>query len=386
MPWKAPTPMDLRLELMSRLATGETAVDLAHEYSVSRKTVEKFKKRYKEQGIAGLYDQPRAPKIIPHKTPPELVDVIVEARKRHPTWGPKKLKWALERQLERDLPAPSTIGDILERAGLIVARHPRRRFPPTPTGLREVDAPNQVWCIDYKGQFQLGDKSYCYPLTITDQFSRFITCCEAMAAISDEQAREVCQEVFRCYGLPETMRSDNGVPFACSGLASLTKLSAFWLRLGINLERIRPGHPEENGRHERMHRTFKQETTRPAAANLLQQGERCETFRDEFNTVRPHEALGMKTPAEVYVRSSRPYPDRLPELLYPTHDEVLLVGRRGMLHLPRRQTMYLSSALAGQLVGLRECDDGRWLVSFMHIDLGHIHHLTNQFLPLVPTP
>jgi transposase InsO family protein len=288
----------------------------------------------------------------------------------------------LEQQLERELPAHSTIGDILERAGLIHDRRPRKRFPPTPTGLREVTASNQVWCIDYKGQFQLGDRSYCYPLTITDHFSRFITCCHAMASISDEQARDVCQDVFREYGLPETIRSDNGVPFACNGLAGLTKLSVYWLRLGIKLERIRPGHPEENGRHERMHRTLKQETTRPARSNLLQQQERFDEFVDEFNTIRPHEALDMRRPADLFTSSPRPYPASLPELSYPTHDEVLIVGKTGMLHLPGRRTLYLASALAGHPVGLRECNDGRWLVSFMHLDLGHIQPTTKHFAPL----
>lgn len=377
--------MDQRLELMNRIADGEAASDLAIEYGVSRKTVEKFKKRFKAQGIAGLYDQPRSPKHIPHKTPPELVEVIIEARKRHSTWGPKKIKTVMEAQLERELPAVSTIGDILDRAGLIAPRRPRQRVPPRPTGLREVTAPNQVWCIDYKGQFQLGDKSYCYPLTITDQYSRFIVCCHAMGAISDEQARDVCQEVFAEYGLPETIRSDNGVPFASQGLAGLTKLSAYLMRLGIQLERIRPGHPQENGRHERMHRTLKQETTRPARTNLVQQQERFDEFVEEFNTVRPHEGLGMKAPAHVHVPSTRAYPDRLPELTYPTHDEILLVGKNGLLYLPGRWTLYLASALAGHHVGLRECDDDRWLVSFMHLDLGHIHPTTKQFVPLPNT-
>jgi len=385
MPWKANSPMDLRLELMNRLADGESATELAIEYGVSRKTVEKYKKRYKAHGIEGLHDQPRRPKHIPHKTPPELVDVIVDARTRHPTWGPKKIKTVLEGQLERELPAASTIGDILERAGLVLARRPRPRVPPRPTALRDVSAPNQVWCIDYKGQFQLGDRSYCYPLTISDQYSRFLACCHAMAAISDEQAREVCHEVFCEYGLPEAIRSDNGVPFASNGLAGLTKLSAYFLRLGIKLERIRPGHPQENGRHERMHRTLKQETTRPARANLVQQQERFDEFVEEFNTIRPHEALGMKPPAQVYVASPRPHPERLAELTYPTHDEVLLVGRTGMLHLPHRNQVYLASALAGHQVGLRECDDGRWLVSFMHLDLGHIDPTHKAFVALTPT-
>lgn len=374
--------MDLRLDLMNRLATGEKLPDLCAEYGISRKTAEKFKARYKKLGIAGLEDQSRAPKVIPHKTAPELVDIIVAARRSHPSWGPKKIKTVYEKKLDRELPAQSTIGDILERAGLVDRRSTRQKFPPCPTGLRKVSAPNEVWCIDYKGQFQLGDRSYCYPLTMTDQSSRLILCCEGMAAISDAQAREVCQDVFRQHGLPDAVRSDNGPPFASGGLATLTKLSAFWMRLGIALERIRPGHPEENGRHERMHRTLKQETTRPARTNLLQQQQRFDEFVEEFNTERPHEALAMKRPIDVHVPSTRKYPDRLPDLQYPAHDEVLVVGKTGMLWMPRRRSLYLSAALAGQPVGLRECDDGRWLVTFMNLDLGHIHQNTLRFTAL----
>jgi transposase InsO family protein len=370
--------------MMSRLAAGERLTDLCVEYRISRKTGHKFKTRFESMGVAGLHDQPRIPKVIPHKTPQELVDILVAERKRHPTWGPKKLKDVLEKRLEREFPAQSTIGDILEKAGLVDRRRPRRLVPPRPTGLCEVTEPNKVWCIDYKGQFQLGDGTYCYPLTMTDHFSRFIVCCEAMAAISDEQAREVCQDAFRAYGLPEAIRSDNGVPFACSGLAGLTKLSTYWMRLGIRLERIRPGHPEENGRHERMHRTLKQETTRPARENLLQQQERFDEFVEEFNAERPHEALAMKRPAEVFTSSVRPYPDSLPELTYPTHDITLLVGKKGMLHLPRSRTIYLSTALAGHPVGLRECDDGRWVITFIDLDLGHIQPITQTFVALTP--
>jgi transposase InsO family protein len=373
--------MDLRIELMNRLMAGEKLVDLCRDYGISRKTGQKFKARFEQLGVAGLFDQPRSPKVIPHKTPPELVEVIVAERRLHPTWGPKKLKRVLEERLDHAMPAPSTIGDILEKEGLLVNRRQRRRKPPTPTPLRDATEPNAVWCIDYKGQFQLGDRSHCYPLTMTDQFTRFILCCEGMAAISDEEARDVCQDVFRTYGLPTAMRSDNGVPFASNGLSNLTKLSAYWLRLGIELERIRPGHPEENGRHERMHRTLKQETTRPARSNLLQQQEAFDAFVEQFNTQRPHEALGMKRPAEMYISSTRPYPPTLPDVDYSTHDDVLIVGKRGHLSLPTRRTLHLSDALAGHPIGLREGDDGRWLLSFMTLDLGHYHPNTHHFVP-----
>ena len=371
--------MDLRIEFMNRVMKGETVAQLCREYGISRKTGDKFKQRFKRLGEAGLLDQSRAPKVIPHRTAPEVVKLFVEERRRHPSWGPKKLKNILEERLHCELPAVSTIGDILERAGLVVKRPKRRNVPPQPTTLREALAPNDVWCIDYKGQFRLGNRSLCYPLTLTDQRSRFILGCEAMVAISDEQAREACEEIFRRYGLPKAIRSDNGVPFASSGLANLTRLSAYWLRLGIELERIRPSHPEENGQHERMHRTLKFETTRPPKTNLLQQQERFDDFVEEFNNDRPHEALGMKRPAQIYKPSPRKLPVAAPELDYPQHDDVLPVDRAGYVTFRRRRA-YLSRALAYQTVGLREDRDGRWLVTFATLDLGYVNH--TGFSPL----
>ena len=390
MPWKASTPVDLRKEFIVRLGRGERLTDLCREYGIARKTGEKFKRRFRDEGLAGLQDRSRAPSVIPHKTPPELVDVIVAHRRQHPSWGPKKLKQTLETALGREMPAASTIGDILAGAGLIEPRRRRARHVCTPTALREARAPNDVWCIDYKGQFRLGNGSYCYPLTITDQFSRFILCCEGMGAIADEAAREQCLEVFATYGLPTVMRSDNGVPFASSGLAGLTKLSVLWLRLGLQLERTRPAHPQDNGRHERMHRTLKQETTRPARSNLLQQQECFDTFVDEFNHRRPHEALGMQPPAALYVPSSRKCPTSLSALDYPTCDDVRRVAMNGMLSLGRGRSVYLSTALAGEHVGLREDNEieDRWLVTFANLALGYVEPRTQHFppLPLSPPP
>jgi transposase InsO family protein len=364
--------MDLRSEFMKRLAGGERMTDLCREYGISRKTGHKFKKRFERFGVAGLADRSRAPKVIPHKTPPETEELIIAERKLHPTWGPKKLKQSLERRLEHEFPSPAGFGYILKRNGLSQPRKKRQRHPPSPTTLREALAPNEVWCIDYKGQFRLGDGTYCYPLTLTDQFSRYILGCEAMGAISDEAAREVCEEIFREHGLPLAMRSDNGVPFASTGLANLTKLSAFWLRLGIALERIRPAHPEENGRHERMHRTLKFETARPARSNLLQQQERFDEFVEEFNQQRPHEALDMKRPADVHESSPRPFPDKLPELGYLGHDDVLRVNGTGQIYIAGIGQVPLSSALVGEYVGVREERDGRWLVTYAGLDLGFV--------------
>ena len=372
------------MEFIERLGRGERVTDLCREYGIARKTGEKFKKRFREHGLAGLQDQSRAPVVIPHKTPPELVALIVAHRRQHPTWGPKKLKATLQAELGRALPAASTIGDILANAGLIEPRRRRPRHVPMPTKLRAATAPNEVWCIDYKGQFRLGDGTYCYPLTITDQYSRFILCCEGMGAIADDAARAHCLEVFATHGLPTVMRSDNGAPFAPNGLAGLTKLSVLWLRLGIELERTRPAHPQDNGRHERMHRTLKQETTRPARTNLLQQQERFDTFVEEFNAKRPHEALGMRPPVALYTPSTTPCPPTLPALEYPTCDDVRRVGRNGMLSMTGRRQVYLSTALAGEYVGLREDNEieDRWLVTFAHLALGHVERGTDHFTPL----
>lgn len=381
--------MDLRQEFILRLERGERLTDLCRAYGIARKTGEKFKRRFREHGLAGLADRSRAPHVIPHKTPPELIEVLLAHRRQHPTWGPRKLKTTLQTALGRALPAASTIGDILTTAGLIVPRPRRRRHVATPTGLREAAAPNDVWCIDYKGQFRLGDGTYCYPLTITDQFSRFILCCEGMGAIAADAAREHCLEVFATHGLPTVMRSDNGAPFASTGLAGLTSLSVLWLRLGIELERTRPAHPQDNGRHERMHRTLKQETTRPARTNLLQQQERFDAFVDEFNRHRPHEALGMHPPAAVYVPSRVQCPATLPALDYSTCDDVCRVGATGMLRLPGRQPLYLSTALAGEYVGLLEDNEiaDRWLVRFAHLALGYVEPGSQHFTALpVPTP
>lgn len=383
MPWKTSTPVDLRTEFMSRVLRGERVTDLCREYGISRKTGDKYKQRFKRLGLAGLQDQSRAPKGIPHRTAPELAEIIVAERKRHPSWGAKKLKAALERRLERRLPSASTIHTILERNGLVVAQNHRPRGRAHPTRLGAAHAPNDLWCIDYKGQFRLGDRSLCYPLAITDQYSRYILGCEAMTAISDEAARDACEHAFRMHGLPLAIRSDNGVPFASVGLAGLTRLSAYWMRLGLVLERIRPAHPEENGRHERMHRTLKFETARPPRSNLLQQQERFDDFVDEFNHDRPHEALDMKPPAALYQRSPRPYPVTLDEPTYPEHDDVLQVYGDGTA-LFRRRRVYIAAALADQPVGLREKRDGRWLVTFMNLDLGHLG-AANRLVPIQPT-
>ena len=357
--------------------------DLCREYGVSRKTGHKLWSRYQQLGAVGLEDQRRAPRHIPHRTTGEVVATILAMREKYPTWGPKKLKSELEREHARSFPAASTICGVLRRHGLITQPPQRRRHVSRPTTLQQTAAPNEVWCADYKGQFRLGDGSYCYPLTITDQYSRYLLACEGMAAISDEQAREVFQDVFREQGLPGAIRTDNGTPFATTGLAGLSKLSVFWMIHGVRHERIRPAHPEENGRHERMHRTLKAETTRPARPNLLQQQEQFDAFCEVFNTKRPHEALDMRRPADVYQASARPFPSTPPEPTYPMHDDTLFVSKKGFLRIPGSGTFYLALALAGTPVGIREGDDGSYLVSFLDLNLGYAAK-NRPFEPITP--
>jgi transposase InsO family protein len=356
-------------------------VELCREYGISRKTGHKIWSRFKENGLEGLEDKRRVPNRIPHRTNPEIRALFVEAKQAHPTWGPKKLKaWLEEKKEGIALPSANTIGYWLKREGLVKTRV-RRRWPTPgllPAELTPAKAPNDVWCVDFKGQFQLGNGEYCYPLTVTDLHSRYLIACTALENTKAASARWAFEEAFREYGLPSVIRSDNGCPFASTGLGALSSLSVFWLRLGIRPERIEPGCPEQNGQHERMHLTLKEETTRPAGENALQQQERFDGFREVFNGERPHEALGQKTPASLYVPSERPWTGELPELRYPLHDLTRRVGENGTVCL-RKRYYPLSQALAGEQVGLRELPDDRWLVTFVNLDLGCLNERTRQF-------
>jgi transposase InsO family protein len=382
-PWKESCPVSERMRFVVRLERGERMVDLCREFGISRKTGYKLLKRFQAFGATGLFDEPRRPERIPHRTVPELEALIVEARQDHPTWGPKKLRaWLGNENPSLKLPVPSTIGDLLKRRGLVEPRRRRRTAPLHEGPLQQGLQPNDVWCADFKGQFRLRSGPYCYPLTITDQCSRFLLACEALEGTTCEPARAVFTLAFREHGLPLVIRTDNGTPFASTGLAGLSRLSVWWMRLGIRPERIEPGHPEQNGRHERMHLTLKKEATRPAAASQLQQQERFDRFVHQFNYVRPHEALDQRSPATVYVPSVRTLPTRVPEPEYPLHDDVRKVGPGGHIRIRGRGTQFfISSALAGELVGIREVENGRWLVSFMTTDLGVIDLRARAFVP-----
>jgi transposase InsO family protein len=325
--------------------------------------------------------------------PEQVAAAIVSAKKEKPHWGARKIRERLLRRLPHavKLPASSTIHAVLDRHGLVTrAARPRTRAEGTP--LSDGLGPHDLWCTDYKGEFQLGDKRYCYPLTVTDHASRYLLLCEAMESNRTELAFPAFERLFKERGLPRAIRSDNGVPFAAPhGLFQLSKLSVWWLRLGITIERIQPGHPQQNGRHERMHLTLKKEATRPAGANILQQQGKFDAFLEEFNNERPHEALQMRCPAELYTASPTPY-HGIPEPQYPFHDRTVVITSCRRLCLYRKK-INLSKSLAGQAVGVKEVDSGIWLVSFMDYDLGYIdldertlQPLENPFGPLKVLP
>jgi transposase InsO family protein len=377
--------MEERLRFVARLLDGEGMSEVCREFGISRKTGYKLFNRYKDHGLAALSDRSRRPVRYANQLPPQVESLIVAAKREKPHWGARKIRELLVRRLAGDVrvPARSTVHAVLDRHGL-VARARRRRGRAEGTPLSAGTAPNDLWCADYKGEFKLGNGRYCYPLTVTDHASRTLLMCDAHESIKEVNAFDAFQRLFAERGLPGAIRSDNGVPFASpNGLYNLSKLSVWWLRLGIAIERIRPGHPQQNGRHERMHLTLKKEATRPPAMNGLQQQARFDAFLAEFNTERPHEALDMKTPAEVYRPSGRAY-DGLPDVAYPYHDRDILVTACGRICMHSKK-INISTALAGQRLGIKEVDDSIWLVSFMRYDLGYID-LEQRTLQTIDNP
>jgi putative transposase len=373
MPWRDASPMDQRTQFIAEhLRGGRTITELCDDYGVSRKTGYKWIERYLRHGAAGLEERSRRPRRAPNQTAEEIVTAILEARHRHPSWGGKKLLALLHKRHPRWLlPGRSTACDILSRHGMVPTRRHRRRIghPGKPT--TRILAPNDVWGADYKGQFRTGDGRYCYPLTVTDGFSRYLLGCQGLPSTAVAGAKPVFTRLFQEYGLPTRIRTDNGVPFATTTLARLSKLSAWWVRLGILPEFIEPGRPDQNGRHERMHRTLKAETTRPAAGSLAAQQRRFNDFRDEFNQERPHEALDQQTPASCYVPSTRAMPATLPPLEYPDRFEVRYVSANGGIRWNRRW-VNVSTVCIGEYVGLEEIDDGIWNVYFGPLKLGRL--------------
>jgi putative transposase len=381
MPWKESHVVDERLRFIARLLDGEKMSALCVEFGISRKTGYKIYDRYKDCGVDALTDRSRRPYRHANQLPMVVEKLIVGLKREYPDWGAPKIRERLRKRWPGvRCPAISTVHAVLDRHGLVTPRRPRRhRAEGTP--LTWPAQPNELWCADYKGEFMLADRRYCYPLTITDFASRYLIRCDALSTTQELYAFSVFERVFKEFGLPTAIRTDNGVPFASpNALYGLSKLSVWWLRLGIQIERIKPGHPEQNGRHERMHLTLKTEATKPASPNLLQQQARFDDFLERYNHERPHQALDMRVPGELYTRSPRAYRG-LTDLAYPSHDWTAIVTHCGRICFNWRK-VNLSQVFAGQQVGIRQVTDRIWLVSFMEYDLGYFDDETCRLEPI----
>jgi putative transposase len=373
MPWKDELPMDQKTQFISEyLRDSLSFTELCQRYHISRKTGYKWIARYQCEGPAGLADRSRRPHSSPDRTDDALRRAICDARRRHPSWGAKKLLKLLRRKgSQQAWPSRWTVCEILRREGLVRHRTQRRKtgHPGKPTSI--VTAPNELWCVDFKGQFKTRDGRYCYPLTVTDRYSRYLIGCQGLLSTNTAGAKEVFRHLFKKYGLPAAIRSDNGTPFASTALARLSELSVWWIQLGIRPELIQPGKPQQNGQHERMHRTLKAETTRPPAANLRKQQRLFNRFIREYNEVRPHEGIKLETPASIYEPSRRLLPKELPALVYPAHFETRLVSKNCGIRW-NSQWVAVSHTCAGLHVGLEEVDQGLWDVYLGPVKLGRL--------------
>jgi putative transposase len=384
MPWRETSPMEQRLEFVHEYESGLfTMTELAAQYGISRKTGYKWLERHDAEGAAGLVDRSRRPHTSPHATDPALMEELVALRRRKPRWGARKLLRIARGQNPRAVwPARSTVYDALKARGLVAAPHRRPTAPPCARSpFPPITDANQVWTTDFKGEFRTGDGRYCYPLTLRDGFSRFVLRCDALLGRTTDATRRRFERAFAEYGLPTRIRSDNGGPFAGTGLAGLSQLAVWWIRLGIGLERIAPGHPEQNGSHEQFHSVLKADTARPPAATAAAQQRRFVRFCTEYNQERPHEALGDETPASCYTPSRRSLPPRLPPLDYPGYMEVRLVSSNGCVSWDGAP-LFLATPLAGEYVAFEEIDEGVWTVHFATIALARYDERRRALRPI----
>jgi putative transposase len=386
MPWRETSPMEERLALIREYESELfTMTELAEQYGISRKTGYKWLARYTSGGTDSVRDRSRRPHDSPQTTDAELIDILLAHRRRHPRWGAKKLlAIAARRQPDLEWPSRATVCTYLKQRGLVV---PRRRRPSpvhAPAApLTPITAANQVWTTDFKGEFRTGDGCYCYPLTLRDGFSRFVLRCDGLLGRTQEATQRCFERAFRDYGLPERIRSDNGGPFAGTGLGRLSQLNVWWMRLGILPERIAPGHPEQNGSHEQFHSVLKAETTRPPAPNCLAQQQRFRRFCRVYNEERPHEALGDRSPASCYRPSPRPLPTRLPAVSYPGHMEVRLVSSNGCASW-QGEALFVATPLAGEYVAFEAVDDGLWTLRFGAVALARYDERHRRLHPIAP--
>lgn len=368
MPWKETKVDNERIQFIQAYEASLFSItELCANYNISRPTAYKWIDRYLKEGFAGLLsERSRAPKTCPHKTDQLVCEALIALKHAHPSWGARKLLASLEQNrasLAELLCAPSTATSILKAAGLVTPK--KRRAKPIHPGytVADITACNQLWNIDFKGEFLTKDGRYCYPLTITDAYSRYILCCEGKLTTCSEGAQEAMIRLFREVGLPDMIRSDNGNPFCTVAMGGFSRLNLFWLKLGIMHQRIERGKPQQNGSHERMHRTLKEDTTRPPSQNLSSQQIRFDHFRDTFNNQRPHESLDMKTPSTLWTPSLRPYPSSIPEPEYDGHMEIRKVRHTGEIRF-KGNSLFLSEVFKGENIALEEVDEGIWSILF----------------------
>lgn len=375
MPWKEVKPVEQRvLFIADYLRQLSSVTELCAQYGISRKTGYKWIERFEQAGIDGLNERSRRPAHNRSQTPYRIEQSIIELRRQFKTTpGAKKLQVLLaQRYPHETIPSKSTIYNILNRAGLVQSRRRKRRVSPYPQPFAPVHDVNELWSVDYKGQFKLRNGQWCYPLTVMDHQSRYLCACDALKGPRLKDTKAAFIRIFREYGLPIRIRSDNGVPFASTSRGGLSQLSLWWIRLGILPERIEPGKPQQNGRHERMHRTLKQAATRPPSNSMRSQQQRFDAFCHEYNDERPHEALDQQTPASHYAPSTRAYPERLPEMQYPDYFDVKKVSSNGAVYW-RNKMVYVSHLLKGENVGLDEIDEGIWQVHFGPVSIGRFN-------------
>jgi len=378
--------MEEKLRFLFEYELGErTMSELCQRYEIARETGYVWLRRYRHAGVAGLVEHSRAAHGHGNQTPEDLEQMVLELRQAHMRWGPRKLQWVLKRdEPGRRWPAASTIGTLLKRAGLVVARKKRWRTAPYSEPLAHAEEANRVWCADFKGWFRTADGQRIDPLTISDAHSRYLLRCQAVEKTDTARVQAIFEAAFREYGMPQAIRTDNGAPFASRAVAGLSRLAVWWIKLGIVPERIAAGHPEQNGRHERMHRTLKQETAQPPAANRREQQRTLDRFRQQYNEVRPHEALEMQTPAAIYQPSARPFPASLPEPDYPKDMLVRSVRPHGHFRW-KKYDVFLSEILWGERVGLWPEDDRWFTIYFAQLPLARFDSRKLQVMPLLKT-
>ena len=381
MSWKETNVNEERMKfIVAWKQGGWTKSDLCREFGISRVTGDKYIRQYEEYGIEGLKDKSHAPKKQAYTVRKKLVDLIVEFREDHPSWGARKLLPRLRGRYPgiKDWPCITTTNRILKRNGLVKKRKRIPKSVPVFPFSHVID-PNDVWCSDYKGHFTVGNNKRCDPLTISDAYSRFLLECRIVDKTDAYNAKKVFTAVFREYGLPNAIRTDNGVPFASTSIAGLSSLSVWWLKLVIRLERIEPGKPQQNGRHERMHRTLKQETALPPKSSLKAQQKAFDDFKKEFNFERPHEALKYKFPSQLYKHSKKEFPEKIPEVAYPTNMEVYEVGDMGAIGYGYKR-IFISSSLRGELIGLEEISERHLRIHFCSVAIGVLDTYTGKLL------